>query len=124
MQALIVEDEVLTAMHLEAALEDLGVQGVGIAPDMPAALALAERAPDLALVDMNLRDGLTGPHIAERLAQRGVAILFVTANPAQIGAQRRLAIGILGKPFDEDELARAVEQVRTHRQSSEAQRAW
>lgn len=115
MRALIVEDEVLTAMHLEAVLEDLGVASIGIAPDMPAALELAEADPDLALVDLHLRDGLTGPHIAEQLADRGIAIFFVTANPAQIGAQRRLAVDILGKPFDEIDLADAISRVREAR---------
>lgn len=117
MQALIVEDEVLTAMHLEAVLEDLGVESVGIAPDLPNAVALAATVPDLALVDLNLRDGFTGPKIAEHLAERGIAILFVTANPGQLGDHRALAVDVLNKPFVEDELAGAVQQVRQMREA-------
>ena len=112
MQALIVEDEVLTAMHLEAVLEDLGVESVGIAADLANAVALATKGPDLALVDLNLRDGFTGPTIAQHLSRYGVAILFVTANPGQLGEARALAVDVLNKPFVEDELAGAVQQVR------------
>lgn len=118
MQALIVEDEVLTAMHLESALEDLGVESVGIAPDLPNAVALAAEDPDFALVDLNLRDGFTGPAVAQHLASRGVAILFVTANPGQLGAHRALAMAVLGKPFEDIQLASAVRQVRERKQAS------
>lgn len=117
MQALIVEDEVLTAMHLESVLEDLGVASVGIAPDLPRALALAAERPDLALVDLNLRDGFTGPTIAEQLAEQGVAIFFVTANPAQLGEHRALATAVLGKPFEEAQLKQAVLKVRERKRA-------
>jgi two-component system, response regulator PdtaR len=112
MRALIVEDEILTALHLETVLEELGVESVGIAADVEGALRLAAAGPDLALVDMNLRDGLTGGRIAEQLARRGTAIFFVTANPRQIGEQRALALGVLDKPFDERQLEAAIDLVR------------
>lgn len=113
---LIVEDEFLVAANLEAVLEDLGHLPVGIAPDMDAALSLAETKPDLALVDIHLRDGETGPVIAERLRHHGVAVLFVTANPRMAAAAADVAIGVLGKPLDEDLLAQAVEYALSARQ--------
>lgn len=108
---LIVEDEYLVAADLEAALEDLGYSSVGIAPDLEAALALAAEKPDLALVDVHLRDGQTGPLIAERLArEHGVAVLFVTANPRMtFDANTPGVIGVLSKPCREDLVAAAVD---------------
>lgn len=82
MKILIVEDEVFAAMHLEFALENLGCTVIGIAPDSQSALELGELGPDLAVVDLNLRDGLTGPTVARELANRyGTKVLFLTANP-------------------------------------------
>jgi two-component system, response regulator PdtaR len=106
---LIVEDEMLVALELEAILEDLGYDSLGIAPDMPTALDLAVSGADLALVDLNLRDGLTGPEIGQRLsADHKIAVLFVTANPRVLGDGIAGTIGVLTKPTDPDCVARAV----------------
>ena len=107
---LIVEDEYLVACDLEASLEELGYSCAGIAPDLETALTLAATKPDLALVDIHLRDGQTGPLIAERLAQdHGIAVLFVTANPRMaIEAKPPGVLGVLNKPCQEEVVAAAV----------------
>lgn len=97
---LIVEDEMLVAMELEAILEDLGHESAGIAADLKGAMALGEGCNiDLALVDLNLRDGQTGPEIGRRLCDGcGVTVLFVTANPALLGDGIAGTIGVISKP--------------------------
>ena len=98
---LIVEDEILIASELEAILEDLGYEPIGIATDTRSALALADRSPDLALVDLNLRDGPTGVRIGELFSSRfGIPVLFVTANPRLLGNGVAGTIGVLTKPYD------------------------
>ena len=98
--ALIVEDEIFVALDLERILTDAGYQVCAIAPDSEAALAAAPSC-DFALVDVNLRDGCTGPEIARQLAaEHGVRVVFVTANPAQIGAPAA-GLGYVRKPFSE-----------------------
>jgi len=107
---LIVEDEMLVACEVEAVLGDLGHQVVGIAPDLDTAMDLAAQSIDLALVDLNLRDGLTGPEIGKRLCELGsVAVLFVTANPRILGVGIAGAIGVLTKPTDEASVKAAVD---------------
>lgn len=107
---LIVEDEMLVAMELEAILEDLGYVSVGIAPDMPTALELATLKPDLALVDLNLRDGLTGPEIGKRISgEHKATVLFITANPRVLGDGIAGTIGVLTKPTDLENVSAAVE---------------
>ncbi len=107
---LIVEDEMLVACELEAILEDLGHTPVGIAPDMVSAIALAAAKPDLALVDLNLRDGLTGPQIGEALGREyKCAVLFITANPRILGDGIAGTIGVLTKPTDQTAVALAVD---------------
>jgi DNA-binding response OmpR family regulator len=113
---LIVEDEILVAASLEATLEDLGYEPVGIAQDAETALALAERRPAIALVDLNLRDGETGAQVGARLAAEfGVAVLFVTANPRRLGRGVPGTLGVLGKPSDEDSVAAALDYAAQRR---------
>lgn len=106
---LIVEDEMLVAMELESILEDLGHEPVGIAPDLDTADSFASMPLDLALVDLNLRDGLTGSEIGKRLSERGVTVLFITANPRVLGDGVAGAIGVLTKPTDEGTVRAAVD---------------
>ena len=106
---LIVEDEILVALEMQCILEDRGYAVVGIAADLNGALAFADSTIDLALVDLNLRDGLTGPEIGKRLANEHHAnVLFVTANPRILGAGIAGTVGVLTKPTDEASLTAAV----------------
>ncbi len=106
---LLVEDEMLVAVNLEWLLEDLGYECVGIVPDLESAEAYFDVPIDLALVDLNLRDGLTGPEIGARLSARGVAVVFVTANPGLLEKGVAGAIGVITKPSDEKIVEAAVE---------------
>lgn len=106
---LIVEDEMLVALEMQSILEDRGYRVAGIAVDLPSALAYSDQPIDLALVDLNLRDGLTGPEIGKYLAnERRAGVLFVTANPAILGDGIAGTIGVLTKPTDEPTLTSAV----------------
>ena len=108
---LIVEDEMLVAMEMEAILQDLGYECAGIAPDLISATAFFDENLDLALVDLNLRDGLTGPQIGAQLSGRGVPVVFITANPAQLGDGVAGTIGVVTKPTDADTLAAVLDFV-------------
>ncbi len=107
-KVLIVEDEFLVALQLEDILEDGGHAVVGTVPDM-ASLAMLGDAPDVALVDLNLRDGLTGPAIARQLAVKfGARVIYVTANPTQIDAPAPTAVGVVQKPFTRQSILEAI----------------
>ena len=98
-KVLIVEDEIFVALEIEQIVEDAGFTVQAIAADRDAALAHAEEC-DIALVDLNLRDGPTGPQIGMELSTRhGVRVIYVTANPAQIGGASVAALGVITKPF-------------------------
>ncbi|WP_159982946.1 MULTISPECIES: response regulator [unclassified Novosphingobium] len=105
---LIVEDEFLVALQLEDILADGGHSVLGTFPDM-ASLGRLGEAPDVALVDLNLRDGLTGPAIARDLSGRfGARVIYVTANPGQIDAPAATAVGIVQKPFTRQAILAAI----------------
>ncbi len=98
--ALIVEDEIFVALDLERILVDAGYAVAAIAADSETALAAAPEC-GFAFVDVNLRDGPTGPSIAARIARDyGVKVVFVTANPSQID-DGECALGYIRKPFSE-----------------------
>ncbi|KQW79760.1 hypothetical protein ASC65_14535 [Brevundimonas sp. Root1279] len=101
-------------MELELVLAEAGCDVVGAAMDTRSALAIAEREqPDLALVDVNLLDGLTGPQIAQTLVSRhGAAVVFLTANPEQIPEGFAGALGAVSKPFDEHTIRAVVDFAR------------
>ena len=110
LRVLIVEDQALLAMELELVLGELGCEVVGSAMDRDGALAIAARErPDLALVDLNLLDGPTGPQVARQLVETyGTTVVFLTANIEQIPDGFSGAIGAVSKPFDESTIRGVV----------------
>ncbi len=71
MRILIVEDEALIAVVLADSLEGAGHEVMGPASTMAEALALCEALrPELALLDINLRDGSSGVDVARALLER------------------------------------------------------
>lgn len=99
---LVVEDQPLLALELSMILEDAGFRVVGTAHDRSEALRLIEdHDPEVALIDVNLRDGLTGPEVARHFCcQAGRAAIFLTANQEMVPGDFAGAIGSLGKPID------------------------
>lgn len=107
-RVLIVEDEIFVALEIEHIVESSGFAVCAIAADRAAALDAARQC-DIALVDLNLRDGATGPDIGRTLAvEHGVRVIYVTANPAQIGAAAHGALGVVTKPFKAATLCSAL----------------
>lgn len=117
---LIVEDEIIVATEIEHVIADMGYEPIGVAADRPSALAMAPQA-DIALVDLNLQDGPTGVSIGRILAQtHGATVVFMTANPAQLGDGVPGTVGVLPKPASDGELRAVVEFAAAHRTAAEA----
>ena len=103
LEVLIVEDEVLLATELEFLLGEVGCHSVGLAMSSDEAVAMAnDLRPDLALVDVYLRDGPTGVEVARAIANDcGGVALFMTANVKRLPADFAGACGVIGKPYSE-----------------------
>lgn len=107
-RVLVVEDEIFVATEIEHVIEDMGLTPIGIAADERTALSLASRA-EVALVDLNLQDGPTGIRIGRILAQtHGVTVVFMTANPSQLGDGVPGTVGVLAKPVTDRDLRAVV----------------
>ncbi len=106
---LIVEDEPLFAATLKHLIElDPMYNVTAIAEDSLAALeAVAERRPDLALVDLQLARGSSGFSVAAKFAELEIPCLF-TSGKAPSFPMPDLALGCLVKPFSQEDLVRAL----------------
>lgn len=97
---MVVEDIYFLAMEVEAVLEKAGAKVVGPFATSAAALdSLKQRAPDFAVLDVNLGEG-NSFDLARDLQTRGVPFLFFTgydhaAIPAEFADVERLE-----KPVD------------------------
>jgi len=110
---LIIEDEPIIAMDLEAIVGELGHQSVGIADTKDDAVRMAERLrPDLILSDIRLADGSSGVDAArDILARFSVPIIFITAYPDQLlTGQRPEPTFLITKPFKRAAVQAAVSQ--------------
>jgi len=102
---LLVEDEVLIAMHIADALESRGFEVIGPHPTVAQALG-ALRQPqccDAAIVDAHLRDESAAP-VAAALAAKGTPYVVATGyNRSQL-PEILASVPILAKPVDIDDL--------------------
>jgi two-component system, response regulator PdtaR len=105
--ALIIEDEALIALDLQAELQNLSIDVLGIARTGDEALGLLRGgAPDLAVVDLMLSGSAGGATIAEALRARRVKVLIVSGGDAAQAARNGHAF--LSKPWSRDDLNRAI----------------
>jgi CheY-like chemotaxis protein len=110
LNVLIVEDEVLLAVELGFLVREAGHRDVGHAMSSAEAVQLARSlAPDLALVDVHLRDGPTGVDVARRIVgDCGSVVLFMTANVMRLPEDLAGACGVIGKPYSEHAVRTAL----------------
>jgi len=123
MRLLIVEDELGIAVAIEDVAIDAGFEIAGIAGHKSEALELGSVA-DIAIIDVRLGDGLTGPSIARALFSGfGLGVVYFTVNPGLIeNPKGRPAVS---KPTCPERIADALSmaaknaRARTHRVASE-----
>jgi DNA-binding LytR/AlgR family response regulator len=109
LKVLIAEDEVLTAVDLVSAFEDMGVCIVGPASTVRDALELVEQAERLdgAVIDIELRGGTAYP-IAEALVKRGTPFVFATGYSQTAIHAFFSHIVACEKPTSPEQIARAL----------------
>jgi CheY-like chemotaxis protein len=116
-RVLVVEDEALIAMAVEARLRDAGAEVVGPAFTAAEALRLVEAAAaadgglGAAVLDLKLAGGETAIPVADALAARGVPFLFATGYGAGCDTGGHTAAPVLRKPYDPERLVAALEDL-------------
>ena len=115
---LVVEDEALIAMDLQALLEDAGYDVLGPANTSEAALALIDgNEPDVALLDVNLgRSDAFG--VATALAQTKTEVIFLTGHTAHKLPQAHRHLPLVSKPYLPQVLLQAVARALEKRETA------
>jgi DNA-binding response OmpR family regulator len=113
---LLVEDDAVLALAMEAALTDAGAREVEICRTTDAALeALRRGSPDVLVLDIHLADRDDGWAIAELvdgIGPKPPRIVFSTGAPDSIPAQIAELGQVLVKPYAPAELVRAIQAPR------------
>lgn len=100
---LIIEDEPLIAMDLEALVVDIGHRVQGIARTHSEAIAeVSKKTPSLVLADIHLADGSSGLEaVNEILSSITVPVIFITAFPERLlTGQKPEPVFLVAKPFE------------------------
>lgn len=111
-KVLLVEDEMLIAMHVEDMLVELGFEVVGPAMRLQAALEIArEGSFDLAVLDVNLASERSFP-VADVLRERGIPFIFATGYGSLGLTDEYETIITLQKPLEARQLKHAIATVQ------------
>ena len=106
---LVLEDEALIALDLQATLADAGWDVLGPAGNLARARQFVAAAdPDLACLDLNLGKE-TSHDFARELLARGVPVVFISGRDARALPDDLRGVPVLGKPIDEAALLRMIE---------------
>jgi DNA-binding response OmpR family regulator len=108
-RVLIVEDDPVLALALEAALRDRGAGEVVICPSIAATMAELEgERPDALVIDVHLADrddGWALVELVDMLGTRRPRIIFSTGAPQDIPPKIAEAGAVFEKPYDPADLA-------------------
>lgn len=110
---LIIEDEPIIAMDLEALVESLGHRVTEVARTAREAVAAVERErPGLILADIQLADGSSGlDAVNEVLGSLNVPVIFITAYPERLlTGDRPEPAFLIMKPFQTDMVKAVISQ--------------
>ena len=110
---LIIEDETIISMDLEALVEDLGHRVVGVARTRTEAMTIARQTkPGLIMADIQLADGSSGlDAVSDILAGAEVPVVFITAYPQRLlTGDRPEPSFLITKPFQHEVVKAVISQ--------------
>jgi DNA-directed RNA polymerase specialized sigma24 family protein len=110
---LIIEDEPIIAMDIEALVRDLGHSVVGIARTHGEAVRMAsETRPGLILADIQLADGSSGLEaVNEILRSFELPVIFITAYPERLlTGDRPEPAFLIAKPYQTETVRASISQ--------------
>ncbi|MEH3144638.1 MAG: response regulator [Methylobacterium frigidaeris] len=125
-EILIIEDEPLIAMDLEALVEGLGHNVTGVARTRTEASVLAQtKRPGLILADIQLADGSSGLDAVNDLLQNfEVPVIFITAYPERfLTGERPEPAFLIAKPFQPANVSAVISQALFFQQSAKRREA-
>jgi CheY-like chemotaxis protein len=115
LRILLVEDSWHVATALRSLLRVWGADVVGpAATTADAERLISERAPDVALIDINLRGGERAYDLIDRLHGRGIRVVVISGY-SDVPLALAKAVAILPKPVDEAQLLASLRPMTADR---------
>ncbi len=109
---LVVEDDPIVALALDAALRDVGAAEVAVCPSISCTMEALEQGPAAAIVhDVHLADRSDGwalAELAELLGPKPPYIVFATGAPEDIPPEVAEMGPVFEKPYDPAQLAEVL----------------
>ncbi|MBV8662842.1 MAG: response regulator [Hyphomicrobiales bacterium] len=112
-EVLIIEDEPIIALDIEAMVQDLGHTVTGVARTRKEAIeSVQQRRPGLVLADIHLADGSSGlDAVNEILDSINLPVIFITAYPERLlTGERPEPAFLVTKPFQADTVRATISQ--------------
>ncbi|MEO8529666.1 MAG: response regulator [Deltaproteobacteria bacterium] len=113
-RVLVIEDEAIIALDIQAIVADMGHKITGVAATHKAALEVFSRErPDLILSDIQLADGSSGIEAVNEILQSAgdIPVIFITAFPERLlTGDRPEPAFVITKPYTEEQVRSAVSQ--------------
>jgi DNA-binding NtrC family response regulator len=112
LRVLVVEDSWQVSTGLQLLLESWGADVVGpVATSTDAMRLISERAPDVALVDINLRHGERSHELIDHLHNLGIRTIVITGY-SDVALSKDKVAAVLQKPMRADALLASLCPVR------------
>jgi DNA-binding NtrC family response regulator len=118
---LVVEDDLMLRKRLVAQFERLHAEVTAAEHVQAARQALAAKAFDFALLDVNLPDGLGTDLLRDKSFPSHTGVVIITAHGGVTGAVEAMRLGALDylmKPFEPEQVLLALERARALRQAA------
>jgi DNA-binding NtrC family response regulator len=107
-RCLIIEDQALIAMSVEAYLEDMGFEVQTVASIAQAQTFLKDNTPEFVILDFMLKDG-PATELAGELHRRGIPFIVYSGYSRHLGVPSELQeVPWLDKPTAREELLNAL----------------
>lgn len=115
MKAVIVEDELLIAEHLENILTANGCSVIGIAQTLEKATELLQQTPDFIFLDIQLKNNENGIEFGKIINQQNIPFIYITANTeveTLKEAVKTNPVSYISKPFKSNDVIASLELIR------------
>jgi AmiR/NasT family two-component response regulator len=109
-RVLVVEDEPLISLDIQAVLSDAGFDVVGTAATLIKAMELAHDVEfEGAVVDMNLNGDITAP-VVQKLLDQSIPVVLLTGYSSKALVEPFCHCPLINKPYDSSHLVDTLSQ--------------
>jgi len=121
LKTVIIEDEFFAADHLSGLISSLGYEVKGVFHSGESFLRETDWDFDMAIVDIFLSEEMLGLEVAQHIQKHNRPFIFLTANKDHVTLKKAARLSpkaYISKPFNENDIAAAMEIIASERTES------